>query len=99
VALQLISNPIGHKLSDSEITAVIIDDGTGEALVYTGFAHALADGDYVYIESNFDAYNGYKYVDSIAYDSFKIRNSANSDAIEFIQDADITYRVSVLNHG
>lgn len=94
----LIKNPIGHKLSESEITAVIIDSA-GDALVYTGFAHALSDGDYVYIQSNFDAYNGFKYVDSIGYDSFKIKDSANSDAIEYVQDADITYRTSILNHG
>lgn len=98
MALTLIKNPIGHKLSESEINATIIDSA-GDALVYTGFAHALSDGDYVYIESNFDAYNGYKYVDSIAYDSFKIKDSENSDPIEYVQDADITYRVSVLNHG
>lgn len=99
MAVQLIKNPLGHKLSDSDVDAVIIDDGTGEALVYTGFAHTLSDGDYVYIESNFDSYNGYKYVDSISYDSYKIRNSENSDAVQYVQDADISYRSSVLNHG
>lgn len=94
----LIKSPIGHKLSDSEITAVIIDSA-GEALVYMATGHALSDGDYVYIQSNFDAYNGFKYVDSIAYDSFKIKDSENSDPVEYVQDADITYRTSVLNHG
>jgi len=99
VGLTILRQPLGHKLSDSDIDAVIIDDGQGNALVYTGFAHALNDGDYIYIQSNFDAYNGYKYVDSISYDSFRIKNSVNSDNIAFVQDADITYRVSVLNHG
>jgi uncharacterized protein YaiI (UPF0178 family) len=99
VAVQLIKSPIGHKLGESTIEGVIIDDGTGDALVYTGFAHSLTDGDYIYIESNFDSYNGYKYVDSISYDTFKIRDSENSDNTAFIQDADISYRVSVLNHG
>lgn len=98
MALTLIKNPIGHKLSESDITAVIIDSA-GEALVYMATGHALSDGDYVYIESNFDAYNGYKYVDSIAYDSFKIKDSENSDPVEYVQDTDINYRVSVLNHG
>lgn len=98
MAVTLIKTPIGHKLSDSEIDAVIIDSA-GDALVYMDTGHALNDGDYVYIQSNFDAYNGYKYVDSIAYDSFKIKDSANSDYVEYVQDADITYQVSVLNHG
>lgn len=99
MGVQLIRNPLGHKLSESSVDAVIIDNGTGDALVYTGFAHALSDGDYVYIESNFDAYNGYKYVDSISYDAFKIRDSLNSDAVQYVQDGDISYRTSVLNHG
>lgn len=99
MAVTLIKQPIGHKLSDSEVTAQIIDDGQGNALVYTGFAHALSDGDYVYIESNMESYNGFKYVDSISYDGFKIKESENGDYVQFIKDESITYRVSVLNHG
>ncbi len=99
MSLTVIKRPIGHKLNNTDITAVIIDDGTGEALVYTGSAHGLSDGDYIYIESNFDSYNGFKYVDSIAYDSFKIRDSEESDNTQYVQDADISYRTSVLNHG
>lgn len=99
MAVILIKQPIGHKLSESEVTAQIIDDGQGKALVYTGFAHALSDGDYVYIESNMESYNGFKYVDSISYDGFKIKESENGDYVQFIKDESITYRVSILNHG
>lgn len=99
MAITVINKPIGHKLSTTQQTAQIIDDGTGNALVYTGDAHGLSDGDYVLIESNFDSYNGYKYVDSIAYDSFKIKDSENSDYTEFVQNADITFYISILNHG
>lgn len=99
MAVILIKQPIGHKLSESEVTAQIIDDGQGNALVYTGFAHALSDGDYVYIESNMESYNGFKYVDSISYDGFKIKESENGDYVQFIKDESITYRVSILNHG
>lgn len=99
MSLTLIKRPLGHKLNYTDITAEIIDDGTGDALVYTGSAHGLSDGDYVYIESNIDSYNGFKYVDQIAYDSFKIKNSENGDLIEWVQDADISYGVAVLNHG
>ena len=99
MAIELIKSPVGHKLSPVVIEATIIDDGTGEALVYTQTSHALSDGEYVYIQSNFDSYNGFKYVDSIAYDSFKIRDSENSDPVSYIQDAEIEYQVSVLDHG
>lgn len=99
MALQLVSKPIGHKLSESIVTASIINDGTGTALVYTDFAHSLVDGDYVYIDSNFDSYNGFKYVDSISYDGFRIKDSENGNPVEYVQDADISYRTSVLQHG
>lgn len=99
MSLTLLSRPLGHRLNTTDISAVIIDDGTGDALVYTSAAHGLSDGDYVYIDGNLDSYNGFKYVDSIAYDSFKIKNSEEGDFVEFVQDADISYRTSVLNHG
>lgn len=99
MAIELIKSPLGHKISPAVLDAVIIDDGSGNALVYTQTSHLLSDGDYVYIQSNFDAYNGYKYVDSSAYDAFKIKESENGDYIQFVQDADIQYQVSILNHG
>lgn len=99
MSLTLLNRPVGHRLNDTLVDAVIIDDGTGDALVYTSVAHGLSDGDYVYIESNLDSYNGFKYVDSIAYDSFKIRSSETGAYVAFVQDADLQYRTSVLNHG
>lgn len=99
MSLTIIKRPLGHKLNETFVDAVIIDDGTGDVLVYTSVAHGISDGDYVYIESNFDSYNGFFYVDSIAYDSFKIKESEESDFVEFVQDATIQYRTSVLQHG
>ncbi len=99
MAVEVISRPLGHKLSTTDLEAQVIDSGTGEALVYTGTAHGLSDGDYIYIDSNFDSLNGFKYVDSIAYDSFKLKDSEGGDYVAYKQDADISYRVSVLDHG
>lgn len=99
MAITVISRPVGHKLTTVDISAQIIDSGTDTALVYTTSAHGLVDGDYVYIESNFDSYNGFKYVDSIAYDSFKIKESEGGDYVPFKQTAAITFRISVLDHG
>lgn len=98
MAVTVISRPIGHKLSTTEIDAVIYDNG-GDAVVYVPGGHTLSDGDYVFIESNFDAYNGFKYVDSIAYDQFKIRESEGGSYVPFKQTADILLFVSELDHG
>lgn len=99
MALTLINKPIGHKLTGINLDANIYDDGTGTAIVYTGISHGLSDGDYVYIQSDIDDYNGFKYVDSISYDYFKIKNSENGDYVGYIQDAEVEYQVSILNHG
>lgn len=99
MAITVISRPLGHKLNTSAISATIVNDGTGTAKVYVAGGHGLQDGDYVYIVSNFDSYNGFKYVDSTAYDYFRIKDNPEDDFIEFVQEADITFYVSVLNHG
>jgi hypothetical protein len=99
VAITLISNPLGHKLSGSNIDANIYDDSTGDAIVYTGTSHGLSDGEYVYIQSDFDSYNGFFYVDSTAYDYFKIKTSENGSYVQYVQDAEIEYQVAVLDHG
>ena len=94
----LIKKPIGHKLADAVLSAIVTTDA-GAALFNTEFAHSLSDGDYVYVKSNIDSYNGFKYVDSIAYNSFKLRESATGSFVPFKQQAQVHYRISVLQHG
>lgn len=94
----VISRPIGHKLGTTEIDAEI-SDYAGDAVVYVPGGHSLSDGDYIFIESNFDSYKGFKYVDSIAYDHFKLRESEGGDYVPYKQDADITFYISELDHG
>lgn len=89
---------MGHRLSSTQQQGEAIDS-TGDLLIYTGTGHGLSDGDYVYIESNLSSYNGFKYVDSIAYDSFKVRESENGPYVQFVQEADIQFYISVLDHG
>jgi len=98
MAVTVISRPQGHKLNSSMISATIASSG-GDAAIYVPGGHSLMDGDYVYIESDYDSYNGFKYVDSVAYDHFKIRNSESGSNILFKQNASISYFVSVLEHG
>lgn len=94
----VISKPIGHKLTEAELDATV-SDSSSEALFTTLFAHGLVDGDYVYIQSNIESYNGFKYVDETAYNTFKIRDSENSAAVAYKQVADAVYKISVLQHG
>lgn len=97
--ITVISRPLGHKLTDADVDGTVYDSGTGVAQVTTLFAHGLVDGDYIYIQSNIEEYNGYKYVDSQAYDTFRLKQSVDGDYVEYVQDAEISYRISVLQHG
>jgi len=96
--LTVIKQPLGHKLTDAELDASVTSS-SGEALFTTLFAHGLVDGQYVYIQSDIESYNGFKYVDQTAYNSFKIRNSPNSSAVAYRQNVDAVYKISVLEHG
>lgn len=98
MAVSIVSRPIGHKLATTQISGSITDS-SGDAVVYVPGGHSLSDGDYIYIESNFDSYNGFKYVDSIAYDHFKLKDSEGGSYVPFKQNADIDFYISVLDHG
>lgn len=96
--LTVLRRPLGHKLTDAAVDAVVTNSA-GEALFTTDFNHGLSDGDYIYVISNFDAYNGFKYVDAVSYTTFKLRESVSGDVVPFKQIAYPEYQVSVLQHG
>lgn len=98
MAVTVIYRPIGYKLADAELDASISNFG-GEALVTTTFAHGLSNGDYVFIQSNIGSYNGYKYVYALSPSTFKFFDSPELNAVLYVQDAEITYQASVLEHG
>jgi hypothetical protein len=87
--MEVVKNPTGHKIIDQSIAAAITDSG-GDALVTLAY-HGLGTGDYVYITSDIDEYNGFWYVTSINTDTFKIAEYATADFVSYYQDADIEY--------
>lgn len=84
----VVKTPQGHKI-DTAISATIVLGG-GDALVFAPY-HGLATGDYVYITSDIDEYNGFWYVEVINYQEFQIREHAEADNVDFYQEADIEY--------
>ena len=85
----VVKAPQGHKLIDQAITATITSSG-GDALVTFSY-HGLGTGDFVYITSDIDEYNGFWYVTAINTDTFKISEYATADFVPYYQDADIEY--------
>lgn len=95
--INLIKRPIGHKL-DVQAQEGTAFDYAGDVGIYTGTAHGLSDGDYVYVDSNIDSYNGFKYVDSVNYNTFKLKESENGEYVPFKQAVTINFYISTLNH-
>lgn len=85
----VVKTPQGHKLIDQAITATITSSG-GDALVTFSY-HGLGTGDFVYITSDIDEYNGFWYITAINTDTFKISEYATADFVPYYQDADIEY--------
>jgi hypothetical protein len=98
MAITVIQRPQGHKLDSTLHTATASND-SGDVLFTTTSNHGLSDGDYAYIESNIESYNGFKYVDSTGYTTFKIKDGVNSAYTEFKQAVEIDFMVSIMDHG
>lgn len=87
--VSVVKTPQGHKIIDQSVQATVIDDSDDALIVYP--YHALTTGDYIYIDSDIDEYNGFWYVSVIDYQSFKISEHSDADFAEFYQEIDIDY--------
>jgi hypothetical protein len=81
--------PIGIKIID-QIVSATIGDSSGDALV-TLTGHSLTTGDYIFLESDVDEYNGMWYVTEINGSTFKISQNSAGPFVEYFQDTDIEY--------
>lgn len=84
------TRPQGHKIIDQAISAEINGVAGFAATVIFPY-HGLGTGDFVYITSDIDEYNGFWYVTTVNSDSFKISEGATTDFVTYYQDADIEY--------
>lgn len=89
MAVTVVKRPEGHKIIDQAVVADISDSG-GDALITFPY-HTLSDGDYVYIVSDIDEYNGFWYVTTITANTFKISEYDGADFVEYFQDLEIDY--------
>jgi hypothetical protein len=85
----VVSTPQGHKIIDQAIDA-FIGDASGDAVVVFDY-HSLTTGDYIYITSDIDEYNGFWYVEVASYREFQLREYEGADLVEYYQDADVEY--------
>jgi hypothetical protein len=97
MSVSVLDRPYGHVLGDC--VSATIDEQYGGYATVNKVAHGLIDGDYVYIQSNVESYNGFWYVDAYGADYFKIRRYASGTDQAYIVDASITYCPVTVTHG
>ena len=99
MAVTVLERPEGHVLSSTANTALTSSVyGTTDAL-FGKTAHGLMDGDYIYVTSDIEDYNGFWYVDVISANTFRLQQYSGSDYVQYIQNATITYYSSIYSHG
>jgi len=86
----VVQRPQGLNIIDQALTATVSTAVSGEAVVvFPG--HGLTTGDYVYIDSDLDEYNGFWYVTVTTTAEFLISENAAADYVDFYQAVTITY--------
>ena len=95
MAVTIEKRPIGVILGTGVTASINQDYGTLYATV-NKTSHGLADGEYVYIQSNVENYNGFWKIDVTNANEFIL---IDNPYVEFIVAADITYYPQVTTHG
>lgn len=99
MAVTIVQRPAGNVFGSALTGSVSSSYGTTDATVYTIPPHGLTDGQYIYVASNIENYNGFLVVDSTGTYTFKLRRFDADSYVPYLQDAQITYYVSTYFHG
>lgn len=81
--------PQGIKIIDQPLTATVTNNAGTAQFEFEN--HSLVTGDYIYVESDIDEYNGILYVTAVDWDSFNLSLGAGTGLLEFFQAVDVTY--------
>lgn len=96
MALTVIDRPQGRVLDTTANTATVT---SSSGALFTNAGHGLVDGDYIFIDSVYSAYNGYWYVEQQSVNTFQIREYPTASVQSFVNAGTVTYYKSVLTHG
>lgn len=86
----VVQRPQGLDIIDQALTASVTESTGGYALI-TFVGHGLTTGDYVYIDSDIDEYNGFWYVTASTTYDFLISPTAAGEYVLFYQDVPVSY--------
>lgn len=95
MALTIVKTPVSKKLDAVENIGAASNSGGEVVITKTG--HTLVNGDFVYIRSPREQYNGYWYVIRIDNNNFKIREYATAANVSFVATGNVSYYINNLN--
>lgn len=97
MAVTILQRPEGRILGVTEYTALTSDySGT---VVFNLFSHGRTTGDYIYVVSDVDNYNGFFYVEVANPSQFRIRDYPLADPTSFVSVVTLSYYLSLETHG
>lgn len=100
MAVTILERPSGHILGTEYDAQVADDSGAVFAQYPVANPHGLVTGDYVYIQSDIEDYNGFWYVEEKDPNEFWIKPYATGSRVAFIQSTlNLAYTDVTLTHG
>lgn len=100
MAVTILERPSGHILGTEYDAQVADDTGAVFAQYPVANPHGLVTGDYVYIQSDIEDYNGFWYVEEKDANEFWIKPYATGSRVAFIQSTlNLAYTDVTLTHG
>jgi len=99
MAVTIVQRPSANVYGSALSGRVSSSYGTTDATVYTVPTSGVANGDYIYISSNIEDYNGFWVVETTGSYTFKLKRFDTDSYASYIQDSDITYYISTYSHG
>lgn len=98
MALSLIKRPIGHKLDPQRLIDTPIDDGSGNLLFQIIVGHGYSTGQWIYVDSEVDSYNGFKIITVLTFQNFKVSDYPGGPFVQYVKTVTLDFYASVLDH-
>ncbi len=99
MSVSVLQRPEGHIINSTEHSAYGSEIyGSGDAS-FVATSHGLQDGDYIYVVSDIEDYNGFWYVDVTNVNIFKIKPYSGGEFVQYVTDATIKWHSISLTHG
>lgn len=99
MALTILQRPKGYIINSALSQTVTAADDTGEVQFFDASGHTLVDGDFIYLDTPIEDYNGFFQVDATSSNHFHIIDPITGNDVAYIANCTGTYYKTSLEHG